>query len=104
MDDPPVVITKRLSLKKQQQNNNKKKKKTTTTKPTEKEIETKDVGGSTSSKGVKLTEAERRMFEKQRERKLAKVETKSHKDKVVEFNKRLDKKSDYNDLPRITGA
>ena len=51
-----------------------------------------------------MTEAERKLLEIQRERRLKQVQQlarKSHKDKVSEFNSKLAKLSEHHDVPKV---
>ncbi|KAM0788977.1 hypothetical protein ACM66B_003049 [Microbotryomycetes sp. NB124-2] len=65
-------------------------------------------GGSSSSTGqytkTNKTEAQRRFEEVQKKRmleKAAKAASKSHKDRVAEFNAKLERLSEHHDMPRI---
>ncbi|GAA5822099.1 hypothetical protein JCM11251_004857 [Rhodosporidiobolus azoricus] len=64
------------------------------------------VGGSSSSSRVAdgKTEAQRRFEEVQRKRlldKAAKAAAKSHKDRVAEFNEKLENLSEHYDIPKV---
>lgn len=62
---------------------------------------------SISSSTVQMTEAQRRFKEKQRqleERQLRKVAAKPYRERVEEFNEKLSKLTEHNDIPRISAA
>ncbi|KAF9513592.1 hypothetical protein BS47DRAFT_1344070 [Hydnum rufescens UP504] len=51
-----------------------------------------------------MTEAQRRFEEVQRQRlaeKVAKLATKTHKDRVHEFNEKLELLSEHHDIPKV---
>lgn len=76
------------------------------------EIETNPEAPSSSSSSitnstVQMTEAQRRFKEKQRqleERQLKKVASKPYRERVEEFNEKLSKLTEHNDIPRISAA
>ncbi|KAI9636899.1 DUF1754-domain-containing protein [Dioszegia hungarica] len=58
-----------------------------------------------SSGGRQMTDAERKFEEIQRKRRherVAKTANMSHKDRVTEFNSKLDKLTEHNDIPKIS--
>ncbi|KAK4055521.1 hypothetical protein OIV83_000067 [Microbotryomycetes sp. JL201] len=60
--------------------------------------------GSGQYTKIEKTEAQRRFEEVQKKRmleKAAKAATKSHKDRVAEFNAKLERLSEHHDMPRI---
>ncbi|BGP23826.1 hypothetical protein Rt10032_c05g2455 [Rhodotorula toruloides] len=67
----------------------------------------RDEGGSSSgvgAAGVGKTEAQRRFEEVQRKRlleKAAKAAAKSHKERVAEFNEKLEHMSEHYDIPKV---
>ncbi|BGO90708.1 hypothetical protein NBRC10512_000648 [Rhodotorula toruloides] len=61
-------------------------------------------GAAGSSTGVGKTEAQRRFEEVQRKRlleKAAKAAAKSHKERVAEFNEKLENMSEHYDIPKV---
>ena len=54
-----------------------------------------------------MTEAERKAMRKQKERELQELEQvakKSHRERVEEYNEKLGKLTEHNDIPRVSAA
>jgi len=83
----------------------KKKKKRTKHKPEKENPETLTAPTDNDEEEEDMTPAERRAMRRKRERErqeLAKVAQKSHRERVEEFNEKLGKLTEHNDIPRVS--